>query len=165
MVLDIFRMAIQDLEKRAFRNSPKFPDDKTAKAVVIENTESEPVPVYITDGTSEGQANDISLFDEVLSVEKEMETLVVQYLIPPNKMFELDRITCGGDNIAKYRIEINSNTNKVARTYEGSYLFTELNYSRFNVLAGQIIKVFAEHYNDDSSGNFEATIEGVLKNE
>lgn len=161
MSINIDKASIQDLEKHVHRVSPKS-DEKTVKAVLIENDENQPIPVYQTDGPVQ---TDVATFDEALSVAKETETLVVQYTVPPSKLFQLDRITCGGDNIAKYRIEIDGNTNKVARTYEGSYLFAELNYSGFDIGAGLAVKVFAEHCNDDSTGDFEATIEGRLKDE
>ena len=160
-MIDINKASIQDLEKHVHRNSPKFPTNKTVKAVVVENTEAMPIPVNIVDGI--GGFDQFTFFDDTVLVPANIQTKIVEYLVPVGKVFNMDRITCSGENIAKFTVKINNVINKVKRSHYGDGLNAVFEYSKFDVPAGQKIEVFAEHFNVGNDGDFEATIEGKIK--
>lgn len=130
-------------------------------AIRIANEEGS--PLYVTPVDSpiiEG----ISYYDEALAVLKNTPTQLIQYLVPPAKVFELSRITLSGDNIASFTIRIGGATNKVLRTYYGGDLNLVVDYDSYDVDANTSIEVLVTHYND-MGGSFNANIEGNLKNE
>lgn len=127
----------------------------------VGNTDEHPLYVALADDPNEG---DIFIFDDVSSVAVGDLTELITYIVPPAKVFNLDQIEVSGDNIAKYTVYINGDKNKIKRTWHGSSLNDTIKYNSFMLSAGDEIKVDVIHYNDlDMSGDFNATIEGKLK--
>ena len=132
--------------------------------VRVGNSDSgEPLLVTFNDDPNE---QDIFIFDETLAVGVDSLTKIIEYTVPPSKIFNLDNIALSGSNIAKYTVKINDATNKVMRTYYGSSLSENIRYNSYKLIAGDKIEVEVIHHNDLlMSGDFEATIEGKIKDE
>ena len=131
--------------------------------------------IYVRVGNSDGvplyvaladDPNEVDTFahDEALSVAKNILTEIISYVVPPAKVLNLDNILVGGSNIAKFIVTFNGANNKIVRTYYGSALSENISYNSFRLAAGTIIKIEVIHQNDlGHNGDFEATIEGKLK--
>lgn len=132
--------------------------------VRVGNSDSgEPLVVAISDDPRE---QDIFIYDEALAVPVNDSTQIISYTVPPAKVFNLDNIFIGGDNVAKYTVKINGAKNRVARTYYGSSLFENIRYNSYRLNAGDTITVEVIHYQDLlHNGDFETTIEGKIKDE
>ncbi len=130
----------------------------------VGNSDSgEPLYVALVDDLSE---QDTFIFEAITAVPNNDLTQIIEYIIPPNKIFNLDNIALSGSNIAKYTVKINDNINKIMRTYYGGSLSENIRYNSYKLIAGDKIEVEVIHYNDLlHSGDFEATIEGKIKDE
>lgn len=132
--------------------------------VRVGNSDSgEPILVALTDDPNE---IDAFIFDTAQAVGINDLTQIIEYTVPPSKVFNLDNIAISGSNIAKYTVKINNNINKVMRTYYGGSLSENIRYNSYRLIAGDKIEVEVIHHNDLlMSGDFEATIEGKIKDE
>jgi hypothetical protein len=132
--------------------------------VRVGNSDSgEPLDVAIVD---DPRAEDISVYDTALSVVPADLVELINYVVPPLKTLCLDRIDVSGDNIAKYTVTIGGNVSKIKRAGYGSSFNETFHYSKCEIPAGTSVKVEVIHYNDLlMSGDFNATIEGKLKDE
>ena len=148
------KVANEDLEQSKFK--------KTASnkiAVRVGNEADDPLHVAVTEGVGE---LDLLVFDDASSVSKNTETKIIEYVVPPTKKLNLDKITCSGENVGKYTVKLDGNTLKVLRTYYGGELNAIFEFKSFEISAGSTIEVFIEHFLNDNASTHEATIEGKI---
>jgi hypothetical protein len=149
-------IANEDLEQLSFKitNAKKI-------AKRVSNDIDSPLFVTSVDTPSE---EDVLVFDEAPAILKEVLTTVVNYIVPPTKVFYLDKIVGTGENIAKYSVKIDGVVRKVKRSYYGASLNVNFVYNSYKVNSGSEIILEVIH-NQDFIADFEGYIEGRLYNE
>jgi hypothetical protein len=153
---------VKDRELRAFRLKANGID--VVKAVCIENSASQPIPVNIVSESVSG-AEIKSIYDEAPSVGAGSETSIVSYTVPLTKSAKLLRVEFTGENIAVYNLYINSVKQAKHRTYFGGSLSGVLNFSGgtadgLPLIEGDILLLRVLH-DRPSSGDFEGRIQVV----
>lgn len=149
------KIAYEDLEQARFK--------KTAAekiAVRVGNEESDPLYVNVTEGAGE---SDLIAYGSVSAVAKDDETKIIEYIVPPSKTFNLDKVTASGENIGKYTVLIDGSIKKVLRTNYGGSLNVIFNFKSYEVLAGQKVEVLVEQVSLQGASTHEASIEGKIK--
>lgn len=109
----------------------------------------------------------INAYDESPAVPTGAETPVLTYVVPSGKIGFLYRVEASGENVARYKIQVNGDSIATRRTHHGSGLTTEFDFTTPNkrgtlLQAGDIVQVLALH-NRPESGDFEARLQLVLK--
>lgn len=112
--------------------------------------------------------NTLYLFNEINAVGAGVLTTIITHVVPVTAMsMRLQRINCSGDNISKYSVYINSQIIDINRTYFGSQLNTEFEYTDDNnvgraLVVGDVIEVKVIHSRPSiSSYNAKIQILGV----
>lgn len=152
---------VRDLDLDILRKAEHFRIGQKV-FVRVGNDDDNPLYVAIADDPNEV---DVQAYDEALSVPKNILTEILSYTVPPASVFNLDNILVSGSNVATYIVTINDVVNKVKRTYYGASLNENFSYNSYKIVAGVTIKIEVIHQNDlNHSGDFNATIEGKIKN-
>lgn len=112
--------------------------------------------------------NTLYLFNEINAVGAGVLTTIIAHTVPITTMsMRLQRINCSGDNISKYSVYLNSQLIDVNRTYFGSQLDTQFEYTDDNnvgraLVVGDVIEVKVIHSRPSiSSYNAKIQILGV----
>jgi hypothetical protein len=109
-----------------------------------------------------------SIFGQALAVIAGVETDVLTFIVAADTELALLRIEAGGDNIARYSVEVDGTLIARQRTwFNGSGLTANFDFSGQDkrgliLTAGQEIKVKAIHSRPDV-GDFEARISAIQK--
>lgn len=130
-------------------------------AVRVGNEEDSPLYVTLTEGTGE---SDLLVYDEAVAVAKDLETKIVEYIVPPSTVLSLDKISASGENIGKYTVKKDGAIIKTKRTNYGSSLNVDFDFNSYELVAGEKLEVFITQVSLQGSSNHEATIEGKIKN-
>jgi len=69
-------------------------------------------------------------YDEVTSVPKNVETTIINFVIPPNPIIHLMSISCGGTCVARYNVYYNSEKVDQKIVWYGQGLETSFDYRR-----------------------------------
>jgi hypothetical protein len=136
--------------------------DSIALLQKIVGGDIQPIPVYFLDIGLK-----INIYSEVSVVISSSETVILTYTVPPLKKLYLEQVDAGGDNIAEYKILIDSQVEAKKRTYFGSSLDIEAKFGENNgicLIAGTTIDVTVIHYRPNAS-DFDCRIVGVLRDE
>lgn len=155
-------IAHDDLEKARF-----LKNSKNKIAVRVGNEQSNPLYVTSVDDNNV-TVEELNIHDKAELVSKLIETLVVQYVVPPLKVLELDLIEGSGENTAKYTVKINDIPTRVKFSYYGASLNVDFNYNNGNgngikLPAGTKVELFVEHFVNDTPVDFFGSILGRLK--
>jgi len=138
-------------------------DQRRRLHTFIANQSSEPIPVFITDGSP--QVSEI-VFNAVSSLASGLSYDVLVYTVPPTQTFALTRILASGDNIANFDVSVDGSVIARRRTWFGGDLSTEFNFSGFpqsGIIfnSGQVIKLTVTNFRP-TTADFEGTLMGVL---
>lgn len=147
-----FPPALVDREQNKFEQDPV--DAGTDVRVLVKN--DSPIPVSI-EPSSGVQKN---IYAEALSVPSGSETQILSYSVPLDKVFILRRIEASGNNIATFRVKIDAVVIAKVYTYFSGPLSYVFDFSEFELNAGAILSVTAEHARPDA-GDFSARVEGI----
>jgi hypothetical protein len=143
-----------------------LPSGDTAVAVTVENSNANPIPVFLANpGASGGEVK--SLFGTAPVVASGVETLVTSYTVPVAKTSYLIKAQFSGTNIATYNLYINSVLSAVYRTYFSGALGYEIVFASVSVegillSAGDIVELKVIHVRP-SVGDFDGRIQ-ILEN-
>lgn len=102
--------------------------------------------------------------NEAIAVVKSVETDLITYMVPAGKILDLRRISCSGDNIALYKLYINGVATEDKRSWYINW-DPEFDMANTQVDPGLIVRVTVTHFSDLGTGDFSATIKGVLYDE
>lgn len=150
----IDRCSIQTREFNKFVESQSRPGEPSVE-VTIGNTD--PIPVDFTPGDV------VNTFNSVGAVAASTLTTVVSYTVPVDKVFNLQFIEFGGENIATFEVLIDGVLEGRQRTYFGGPLSGVFLFEGLRVASGLIITLRVEH-SRPMSGEFEGRILGALLN-
>lgn len=138
-----------------FPTIPPYPIE-----VTVNNTISDPVPVFITSGTvASGIVT--NTFNEITSLASGVETTVVLYTVPSGKTFNLNQIHFSGGNVATYAAYVGVSKLAVSRTMFGGDLTGDMNFINLSVPALSVIKLTVIH-NRPNTATFDGNIIGEL---
>lgn len=101
--------------------------------------------------------------NEVNSVPINIETLVASYTIPAGKNFDLSKVICSGDNIARFIIKVNGDIVSSKRTWWTNFN-ADFDLLELILVASDKVEVFVEN-RGSTTETFEATIIGGEYNE
>lgn len=102
-------------------------------------------------------------YGEVTSVAIASETDVLSYTVPVGKLVSISYIEVSGDNIGTYRVKLNNVTTAKKRTSVGGAPNEVFPFDRYELSAGDVIKITVENCSFDSlAGDFEARINGII---
>jgi hypothetical protein len=104
----------------------------------------------------------INEYSESLSVAASATTTIIDYTVAALKELRLKRIDFSGTNRGVYTIEINSTTEAKKRTYytklEDYFVFEDLKLN-----PGDNLKLIVENKNTNMTGDFNANLQGNLR--
>lgn len=108
----------------------------------------------------------INIYNEVFAVPSGVTTKIVTYTIPNDSSAVFQRATVSGENIARYDLLINNNTQDTVRTMFGGNLTQTFNFesgntSGLSLQAGDIIKINVLQ-NRPSVANFNGRLQLLL---
>ncbi len=109
----------------------------------------------------------VNVYGESAAALTGVDTAVLTYTVPADKIAFLYRAEGAGENIAKYQVHVNGSAIATRRTYFGGDLTTTFEFGSPNkrqqvLQPGDIIEVKAVHNRPDS-GSFEARLQLLLK--
>jgi hypothetical protein len=109
----------------------------------------------------------VEAYAESPAVPTGIETAILTYVVPADKLAFLYRVESGGENIAKFRVLVNGVAVATRRTYFGGDLTTNFEFVTANKRAlvlqpNDTIEVRAIHNRPDT-GDFEARLQALLK--
>ena len=121
------------------------------------------IDVNIVDSASGNRRQLDPVFNEITNIPRNILTELVNYTVPLNNRYFLQRINVGGANVATYQLERFGNVQERVRTYFGAPLTTQMNFDGYSedgleLTPGEIIRVKVEHYRPDN-GDFEGRIQ------
>jgi hypothetical protein len=87
--------------------------------------------------------------------------VLVSYTVPVGKIFYLEEVECGGENIARYDVLIDAVLSARKRTWFSGGLNLRFIFNKLELNAGSIVTVKVEHTRP-TSGDFESRIVGTL---
>jgi hypothetical protein len=144
-----------DVKEMEFKNFRDAGNGKTKRAVEIENSSQNPVPVSITE-----QQGNFFQYNEVNSVAGNQVAGLFSYSVPSQSKLSLIRVFVSGDNKAIFEGKKNGQTIFKIRTWYGSFngkIF--LSGETFD--EGDTLLVSVEN-KSNSSSDFNITISGAL---
>ena len=104
-------------------------------------------------------------YSEISSVGSGSEVLILAYTVPAAKVFRLHRIEVSGNNLAEFRVRINTAPKAKKLTWWGDFNetfdFIASPGRGLKLVAGDIITTTVLH-NSTSLGDFNASIQGQL---
>ena len=108
-----------------------------------------------------------SIFNSVTSVPQGATVDLLTYIVPVGKAFFMQMIEVGGNNIAKYDIEVDGQIICTSRTWFSGGLVSRLRFDGTGNVGvpyaqSSVIKIKVTHYRP-VVGDFEARITGVIK--
>lgn len=130
---------------------------RQALHVKVGNSAAESIPVYLTD------ANGLlfTLWNEVTAVAASIETTVVTYIVPLGKTTKIQIIEIDGDNIALYRVKLDSITIAQKHMWWIPGLNGQFNFGGgLELAAGQTIEVTVIHERP-YVGSFNSRVQGI----
>lgn len=144
--------------KTAITGTNDNPRDKRGLDVNLIN---QPVDVNIVDRSA---GEDILERQEALATVRDIETNVLQYVVPAGKRLFLNRIDCTGCNRAQFRLYIDNTIKEDKNTWWGDFNASFI-MDGFLVPATSIVKITSEHFSPYGPGDASATLKGVLQDE
>jgi hypothetical protein len=139
-----------------------LPSGDTVVAVTVENPNSSPIPVYLTNpGSAGGEVK--SLFGMALGVATATETLIINYVVPLGKTADLIKCEFSGTNIGTYNIYLNSVLIAVYRTYFNGPMSDQVQFacesiSGLPLVAGDTIELKVYNFRP-GAGDFDGRIQ------
>lgn len=156
-MVDITKLAVQDRIKKAYKESPKDPNE-TAKRVCVENNVTDPIPVEIVDDGFGGSP--VNVFDEITNVATASTQTIASYTVPAGQTFYLKHVEASGSNRGEFTVKINGNVEARKRTYQPIF---NVDFPFYNFQVGEGVTVLIEVENNRSATNeFDARILGNL---
>lgn len=136
----------------------KDENQKPALRVLAKNENGIPLKVEIGNrGTT------THFYDNANAVPVNTETLINSYTVPVGKGFDLNQVTCSGNNIARFIIKVNGSIIQAKRTWWANFNI-DFNIVEKILSAGDKIEIFVEN-NGETSEFFESTIIGGVYDE
>lgn len=159
MSIDINKASIQDLEKHAHRVS-KFNDQKTVKAVFVENDATDAIPVTVI-STIESTGDFISQKNEINALAKNASADIITYTVPMGNTYRLTSAAISGDSIAVFKVFFDNVREETKRL-----LVTKLNEKfdlrGYTIEGGSTIRI--EVFNaSNQPATYETTLRGYLE--
>lgn len=99
-----------------------------------------------------------NIYDNANAVPVNTETLINSYTVPVGKGFDLNAVSCSGNNIARFIIKVNSSIIQAKRTWWGGFN-CDFNIIENILAAGDKVEIFVEN-NGETAEFFESTIIG-----
>lgn len=131
--------------------------DRHALHVKVGNSESEAVPVYLT----EGAGVLFTVWNEITAVGANIESTVVTYIVPLGKTAKIQLIDIDGDNIAIYKVKLNGSTIAKKHMWWIPGLTGQFSFGQgLELSAGQTLSVTVIHERP-AVGSFNSRIQGV----
>lgn len=146
---------VRDRDNLSYRDAGS---DLTKRAVEVENSSLNPIPVFITAGSGDDVINE---YDEVLGVVASTLTTLVSYTVPVGKTLGLRLAEASGTNLATYTVVVDGDVIASKRTWWGSDFNAVFEFNRLEIAASSIVQVKVIHERP-MNGDFEARINGVL---
>jgi len=126
------------------------------QAVNIENVN--PVMVeFATKGVTQ------NIYDSANAVAVNSETLINSFTVPAGKGFDLNAVTCSGNNIARFIIKVNGSIIQAKRSWWANFN-VDFNIVEKLLSAGDKVEIFVEN-NGETAEFFESTIIGGIYDE
>lgn len=129
----------------------------------VANTANEPLHVNVINPEPRQNYEAVNKFNEVLSVEPGVETLINSYTVAADETFYLNRIDVSGTNSGTYYIYFDGILNAVTRTNFAGDLSTTVDFFSYDqplvLLADTLVEVKVRHDRPDN-GDFECRIFG-----
>lgn len=150
---------IRDRDHGAFR---QHSNGSICRAVHVDNPNSEPIPVYLTNpGQAGGDVK--SFFGQALLVASATETLIINYVVPLGKSADLIKCEFSGTNIATFNIYLNTFLISVYRSYFSGPLSSEIQFacesiSGLPLVAGDTVELKVIH-GRPMPGDFDGRIQ------
>lgn len=142
-----------------FNNFVLDSDTEVARRVLVKNSASQPIPVYIQDGPADSVVN---VYSTVSSVSSATLTTVVSYTVPAGMTLNLKQAQFTGSNIATYSFLIDSTEEAKHRTWFGGDLSGSLDFFNLEIGAASVVELKVIHARP-FTGDFEARFVGFLE--
>jgi len=147
--------SLQDAQRNSYRDAGP---GLTKQAVNVENTELNPVPVYIVPSATAVTTN---IYSSVSSVASSSPTTIVSYTVPVGKKFLLQLIEGSGENISVFDVKLNAVPMARKRTYFGAEMNVDFLFaSGLELSAGDVLILSVEHSRPFTS-DYEGRILGI----
>lgn len=146
-----------DRDYRSFEEDSLSPGQTRRKVTALIDPSQLPLPVDTT--ATPGETKNI--YGEANAIASGSTVLLVTYTVPALKVSYLQIIDAGGENIARYDIELNTVRIARNRTYFGSSLDTKFQWTEngkgLKLIAGDVLDVYVNH-GRPSTSNHQARI-------
>ena len=119
------------------------------------------VPIEFVPSVSPGSS--IRERGEALSVVKDIETDIINYVVPVGSRFIFNRASCTGDNRAIFRLYINGVATEDKNTWWSDFN-AEFEMGNTEVGPGITVRMTVEHCSNKGNGDFSTTLKGSLFN-
>ena len=150
---------IQVLEKLKFRECPDGSGEVVVAVKLCDDADIE-IDVGVSPELPPGWSV-LCEFGSASSIITDTETTLITYTVPVGKLLVLKSIEASGENRAKYTVEVDTIVKAIRRSYEPIFN-VDFDFDKVQFVAGQIIKVKAEHSRPQVSDH-ETRILGYLK--
>ena len=119
-------------------------------------------PIYVSGATGQGRVA-VNEYNEITAVASGITTNLLQFTVPDDSNYALERASVSGDNIALFKVLVNDVEIETQRTYIGGELNTEFNFLSTTTIGyplaeGDVVKVTVLHNRPDS-GDFECRLQ------
>lgn len=143
-------------EKQQDKRAVTATDNLTGKKRGLDVNIVNPAPVY---QASPGES--VVERGAALSVVKDSETDIINYIVPAGKFLVLNLVSCTGDNRAIFRLYLDGILKEDKNSWWSDWN-PEFDMRAAVVTSGKVVKVTAEHYSNNGAGDFSATVKGFL---
>lgn len=137
----------------------KFGTNKNGKIII--RVEDEQAICILNDILAEiGGGDTQNFYGEITSVSSSTLSTIITHTVPIDKVFLLQLIEFNGNNIAEYRVDIDSSDVAKKFTWFSGDLFGEFPFKNLKIAAGSVIRLRVIHERPQT-GDFSGRILGV----